>query len=211
MDRLEKKKRTHKTVEERQSEILRAASQIFSQHGYKLTDIQTIAETAGVGKGTVYRCFSSKETLFRATIDHHLNALAQHGEWALDSADDPLEKVKAVMLAYLHFFEDNPEVIELFAQERAEFRDQAESAYLSLMKKNHEKWLELFHEVADRYECRNIEVEELMNICSYMMHGAAMMPKPLPQQRSVEQRVATLFQVYTQGILLHPLNDIVVR
>lgn len=206
MNTPEKKKRTHKTVEERQSEIMIVASRIFSERGYQLADVQTIAETAGVGKGTVYRCFSNKEALFRATIDYHLNALTERAVRARDSVDDPLDKVKAVMLAYLHFFEDNPEIIELFAQERAEFRDQAESAYLSLIKNKREEWLKLFHEITGRYECRNIEVDELMDICSYMMHGAAMMPESSEQQRSVEQRVETIFRIYTQGILLQPMK-----
>jgi AcrR family transcriptional regulator len=44
--------------------IINAAIQVFSQKGYAAARIIDVARSAGIGKGTVYEYFSSKEDLF---------------------------------------------------------------------------------------------------------------------------------------------------
>ena len=47
--------------------ILEQAIRTFAELGFRGADVQVIADRAGVGKGTVYRYFHSKEDLFWAT------------------------------------------------------------------------------------------------------------------------------------------------
>jgi AcrR family transcriptional regulator len=49
--------------------ILECAMREFAQKGYENTSIDTIAEQAGVGKGTVYRYSASKEHLLEDVLD----------------------------------------------------------------------------------------------------------------------------------------------
>lgn len=49
--------------------ILDCAMREFAQKGYESTSVDTIAERAGVGKGTVYRYSSSKEQLLEDVLD----------------------------------------------------------------------------------------------------------------------------------------------
>lgn len=44
--------------------ILTRASEAFAEDGFQDADVQMIAEKAGVGYGTVYRYFRTKEELF---------------------------------------------------------------------------------------------------------------------------------------------------
>ncbi|WP_198510261.1 TetR/AcrR family transcriptional regulator [Bacillus solitudinis] len=48
--------------------ILQAALQTFVEEGYERATIQKIAQRAGVGKGTTYEYFPSKETLFSEVV-----------------------------------------------------------------------------------------------------------------------------------------------
>ena len=48
--------------------IINTAAQIFAQRGYAGTRILEIAEAAGIGKGTVYEYFRSKDDLFFAVF-----------------------------------------------------------------------------------------------------------------------------------------------
>lgn len=50
------------------SKILEAAKAEFAQNGFHNTLVSDIAERAGVGKGTIYRYFTSKEELFCSII-----------------------------------------------------------------------------------------------------------------------------------------------
>ena len=49
--------------EKRKKEIIDATLKLFSQKGYEATSMSQIAELAGIGKGTIYEYFESKEEL----------------------------------------------------------------------------------------------------------------------------------------------------
>ena len=53
---------------ERVREILAAALEEFFQQGFAATRLDAIAERAGIGKGTIYLYFDSKETLFEEAV-----------------------------------------------------------------------------------------------------------------------------------------------
>ncbi|MCP3098246.1 TetR/AcrR family transcriptional regulator [Myxococcus sp. K15C18031901] len=48
--------------------ILEAAGEIFARFGFKKASIEDIARKAGVGKGSIYLHFESKEALFEAIV-----------------------------------------------------------------------------------------------------------------------------------------------
>jgi AcrR family transcriptional regulator len=48
--------------------IIRAAIRVFAQNGYAATRIIDVARAAGIGKGTIYEYFRSKEDLFFAVF-----------------------------------------------------------------------------------------------------------------------------------------------
>ena len=55
--------------EEARHKILSEAQHLFLERGYDRTSLQMIAEKAGVSKGSLYRCFTSKEELFYELTD----------------------------------------------------------------------------------------------------------------------------------------------
>lgn len=59
---------------ERPSALLEAALDAFAYHGFHATRLETIAEAAGVSKGTVYTYFQNKEDLLRKAIEHRQEA-----------------------------------------------------------------------------------------------------------------------------------------
>jgi AcrR family transcriptional regulator len=54
--------------EARPREILRAALETFADKGFAATRLDDVARRAGVGKGTLYLYFSSKEELLKAVV-----------------------------------------------------------------------------------------------------------------------------------------------
>jgi len=49
--------------------IIEAAATVFAEHGFRAARVADIAVRAGIGKGTVYEYFRSKEELFLAVFD----------------------------------------------------------------------------------------------------------------------------------------------
>ncbi len=56
--------------------ILAAAQELFSRYGLRKTSIEEIAKSAGLGKGTVYLYFRSKEDIFDAVVEKFSELLA---------------------------------------------------------------------------------------------------------------------------------------
>lgn len=60
--------RWRRLPEERPQQILRAALEIFGEHGLAGARLEDIAKRAGVSKGTIYLYFPNKEALFREMV-----------------------------------------------------------------------------------------------------------------------------------------------
>ncbi len=69
--------------------VLEAAEELFGSEGLAVP-IDDIAERAGVGIGTVYRHFPTKEALFEAIVVSHFERLVVDAR-SLASSDDPAE------------------------------------------------------------------------------------------------------------------------
>lgn len=67
--------------------VLEAAESVFATEGIEVP-VDVIAEKAGVGVGTLYRHFPTKEALCQAILTERVTALAEDARSRLDS-DDP--------------------------------------------------------------------------------------------------------------------------
>ncbi len=67
--------------------VLEAADEVFASEGLTVP-IDEVARRAGVGVGTIYRHFPTKQALFEAIVLARIEALVQEGE-ALCAAEDP--------------------------------------------------------------------------------------------------------------------------
>ncbi len=67
--------------------LVEAAQKLFRERGLDV-GVAEIAETAGVGRGTLFRNFASKEDLIEAIVAERMYEAAAYGEELLE-ADDP--------------------------------------------------------------------------------------------------------------------------
>src|SRR5262245_46959812 len=117
----------------RRAQILDTAAKVFAGFGFAATDVQVIADRLGVGKGTVYRYFPTKEQLFLAAVERGLQELTAEMDRTVDDpVEDPLEQTRRAVRAYLEFFRRRPEMAELFIQERAAFPHHHRPLYFSM-------------------------------------------------------------------------------
>lgn len=157
--------------ERRRAEILNAATAVFAEHGFAAADVQEIADKTGVGKGTVYRYFPSKEELFLAAVDHGMRNLKLAVDAAAVSAKQPLDRIAEGVLAYLTFFDDRPEIVELLVQERANFRDRKRPTYFVHREANMGSWQDLFRELIRTGTFRDVPVDRIADVISDLLYG----------------------------------------
>jgi AcrR family transcriptional regulator len=76
---------------QKEREILTAAAAVFAERGFRGTRIADVAARAGIGKGTIYEYFRSKEELFMSLFHWYTEqAFATMLDTANDSGDSPL-------------------------------------------------------------------------------------------------------------------------
>ena len=73
-------------AERNRQRILKAASEVFNERGLEVS-LDEIARHAGVGVGTVYRRFRTKEELVEALFVDRIDSIASIGEEALRATD----------------------------------------------------------------------------------------------------------------------------
>jgi AcrR family transcriptional regulator len=81
--------------------ILRAAESAFLRHDFHEVRMDDVAVASGVGKGTLYRYFGSKEALFTALLLDGLDLLRHELSAAVEGASDPVVRLERMVRATL--------------------------------------------------------------------------------------------------------------
>lgn len=84
-------------VQTKRELIMEAGLEIFSQKGFYKTKIEEIAQEAGIGKGTVYEYFKSKEHLFKEIIREGMNLFDSLIQQGLRKKTTTREKLKELI------------------------------------------------------------------------------------------------------------------
>jgi AcrR family transcriptional regulator len=94
---------TRKNENGKRTQILRAATDVFSAREFHTVPVEDVATAAGVGKGTLYLYFPTKEQLFYATILEALDVLLGELEAAVQGRTGE-EALRAFTRTFVDFF-----------------------------------------------------------------------------------------------------------
>ncbi len=155
----------------REEEILTEATSTFAKSGFRSTDVQLIADSLGIGKGTIYRAFPTKQLLFLACVDRAMRRLFTRMQNASPQSAHPLERVKAAIKAYLAFFDENPELLELIIQERSEFKDRSMTTYFDYRNRAIQPLNDQLAALIVQGEVRPVKPEEITDFISQQLYG----------------------------------------
>ncbi|MBI3839576.1 MAG: TetR/AcrR family transcriptional regulator [Planctomycetia bacterium] len=185
----------------RKEEILTQAAFLFAKHGYSETDTQLLAETIGVGKGTVYRYFSSKRELFLAAADRVMRMMRQRIDSSVESLADPVARITTGIGVFLAFFAEHPEFVELLIQERAQFKDRTKPTFMEHRAMNVERWRAIYRGLIAAERVRDIPVDRITDVIGNLLYGTIFTNYFSGQSKSVEIQAQDIIDVVFSGIL----------
>jgi AcrR family transcriptional regulator len=84
--------------------ILQSAAELFAEREFELVLIDEVAAHAGVGKGSVYRQFRSKEELYAAAVINGFAELQREIRTALAGCTSMREQIATIVRHALKFF-----------------------------------------------------------------------------------------------------------
>jgi AcrR family transcriptional regulator len=186
---------------QREEQILEAAMQLFAEHGYSDTDTQLLADKLQVGKGTIYRYFRSKRELFLAAADRVMRLMRQCIEEHIEGIDEPLERIGVAIRAFLSFFAEHPEYVELLMQERAQFKDRKKPTYFVHRETNIKRWKALYRSLIEVGRIRDIPVDRITDVIGHLLYGTIFTNYFTHEQPSVEAQARDILDIVFHGIL----------
>jgi AcrR family transcriptional regulator len=185
----------------RREEILDQAARTFAEQGYQRTDVQWIADAIGVCKGTVYRHFASKEELFLAAVKRGVDRLYQHVTASRAGIDDTLELIRVSVISYLEFFKKNPQLAEMFIQERAEFKSHGRPIYFQHKDARRAPWEDLIREQVEKGRIRAMPVDRVLDVLGDVLYGTMFTNHFAGRDKPFEAQAQDILDVFFKGIL----------
>ncbi|SIQ31662.1 transcriptional regulator, TetR family [Rhizobium sp. RU20A] len=116
LPRAAKTQRRTRIQEEKEEQILEAALEVFSLHGFRGATIDQIAEVAGMSKPNLLYYFRTKEAMHRALIDRVLETWLDPLK-AFDATGNPESEIRSYIRRKLEMARDFPRESRLFANE----------------------------------------------------------------------------------------------
>jgi AcrR family transcriptional regulator len=187
--------------ESRREQILDAAAKLFAEHGYADTDTQLLADKLGVGKGTVYRYFPSKQDIFLATADRVMRKLREQVDASIAEIEDPLDRIAEAIRAYLAFFADHPDSVELLMQERAQFKDRKKPTYFEHREANIERWRALYRALIAEGRIRDMPVDRITDVLGDLVYGTMFTNYFIGSRKPFEAQAQDILDIVFHGIL----------
>lgn len=188
-------------VERRREEFLDAAARLFAERTYANTDTQALADDLGVGKGTIYRYFPTKELLFLAAVDRAMRRLSTQVNVDVASIANPLDRITEAIRSYLKYFERNPIVVELLIQERAQFRDRKKPTYFAHRDANLAPWKDLFTQLIAQGRFRRMPVDRIVEVLSDLLYGTIFTNYFAGRKNSSAAQAKDVIDIFLRGVL----------
>lgn len=94
-------------LEQREADILAAATTLFASDGFHATSTRKIAAAAGVSEGTVFHYFSTKNALLLAILDDFYSKLTESARAVIQDTMDTRERLQLLAEHHVRALIDN--------------------------------------------------------------------------------------------------------
>lgn len=108
----------------KRSELLNAAARAFAEQGFDSANINEIATSAGLGKGTVYLYFTNKKALYLGVLEYTVARFNELADWVMALPMSNERKIDQVVQAFLSLDDQFIPFLKIWA--RHQFQNAAE-------------------------------------------------------------------------------------
>jgi len=165
---------TDQSVTERKhSAILDAARTVFSREGYAATSVERIAGEAGIGKGTVYLYFKSKEEMYLAALARDIRVFAGKARQQMESAPTFREKIETFLRVRLEYCRAHEDFLRIYLSEYGSMcvNTPISKELRRLQRKNMRYVASVVQKAIDRREIRKVSAPALAATLFDMARG----------------------------------------
>ncbi|MDX1636264.1 MAG: TetR/AcrR family transcriptional regulator [Marinobacter sp.] len=131
--------------QQRERVLLDTALALFRDRGWEQVTVAQVAEAAGIGKGTVYKHFATKESIYaRLALEFSRRCLSQYRRVVI--GDRALVSMREVIRQAFDLMCDNPIEVQLSLHcERPEFQERLDAGLRADFGELEQQYTELFN------------------------------------------------------------------
>lgn len=186
-------------------EILDATDRLLARFGYKKMTIDDLAQEVGIGKGTVYLHFSSKEEIALSHIDRIIERMKVRLK-EISSADvSPDERLREMLLTRVLFRFDS---VQHYTQSLNDLLADLRPRLLARRRRYFEDEAQIFAEVLQEGDKINIfsvpdalKTAETLLLATNSLLPYSLNTKELGERSEIEERVRRLADLLLTGLL----------
>jgi AcrR family transcriptional regulator len=143
------------------SEVLPAAVEAFSVHGYDGVSLRNVNDQLGVSRNLLYQRFGSKANLWRAAVDWGFGALTAHLEAIDDETADPMERLRTLIRGFIEYSATRPYLARLATLEGAAPTDRLDYLYDNYISPLRSRFLSILEQLQEQGRIKPIPSEIL--------------------------------------------------
>ena len=186
--------------------ILDATDRLLARFGYRKMTVEDIAAEAGIGKGTIYLHFNSKEEVVLSHVDRIVDRLKQqHLAVIARSKITALERIRQMLLARVLFRFDS---IQHYTQSLNDLLAALRPGLVARRARYFEEEAEIFAEVlAEGRASGEFDIENEMTAARAMLEATnSLLPYSLSttelgEREEVERRTSAIADLLLRGLL----------
>lgn len=119
--------------------ILAAALRVFAERGFSQARVEDIARAAGVGKGTIYEYFASKQAIFEQAVEHGLACYLHSLDEELAALRPVEEKLRRIARLHVAFVAGHGDLARIVSSEPGVISRRLKERMLSIRQRIEEK------------------------------------------------------------------------
>jgi hypothetical protein len=139
--------------------------------------------------------------LFLAAVDRGVRRLMAEVNASTAELADPLDRIVGAIHTYLAFFDRHPELVELFIQERAQFKDRPQPTYFAHKQANAGPWQELYDRLVANGRVRALPTGPDQDVVSDLLYGTILANYFTRRPASHEAQAQSIVDVVFYGVL----------
>jgi AcrR family transcriptional regulator len=185
--------------------ILDATDVLLARYGYRKMTVEDIAREVGVGKGTIYLYFSSKEEIVLSHIDRIVDRLKER-LWAIAKSDDSAgDRLRQMLMTRVLFRFDS---VQHYTQSLNDLLAVLRPGVLARRARYFDEEAQIFADVLARgRDSGELNFNDALSTANALLLGTSgLLPyslstSELGERKEVEERAAAVVDLMLHGLL----------